>query len=90
MKRVGIVVCLAMLVLGLTVPAVKAADEIENQIKQGLKLYQQGKYNEAVDELEFAVAQLRQRRPPPFPVFSPRRQKDGRPKSPSLIPFPGP
>lgn len=62
MKRVAVIICLAMLALPLAAPAVNAADEIEDQIKLGLKLYQDGKYNEAASELEFALAQLRQKK----------------------------
>ena len=52
---------LLSLALILLVPApAKAEDDIGEQIKLGLKLYEQGKINQAVSELEFALAQLRQ------------------------------
>ncbi|MBW1712362.1 MAG: hypothetical protein JRJ59_04360 [Deltaproteobacteria bacterium] len=38
------------------------ADEIADQIELGLKLYKEGKIAEALSELDFAVAQLRQKK----------------------------
>ncbi|MEW5914119.1 MAG: hypothetical protein AB1814_16300 [Thermodesulfobacteriota bacterium] len=60
MKKLACLVSAAMLVLGLALNA--AADEISDQIQQGLKLYQQGKISQALGELEFAVAQLKQKK----------------------------
>jgi hypothetical protein len=60
MNRFGAVIIIAMLSVGLALPA--AADEIADQIKQGLKFYQGGKISQALGELEFAVAQLKQKK----------------------------
>ncbi len=56
--------CIVLVIVALVaaLPLAAAADELEDQIKLGLKLYQQGKYNKAAEELEFALAQLRQKK----------------------------
>jgi hypothetical protein len=61
MKKIGgaIAACLALFSLGLA-PA--WADEISDQLDKGLKLYQQGKLSEALQEVEFAAAQMRQKK----------------------------
>lgn len=51
---------LVALILLLTTAA--WADEISDQIKRGLKLYQDGKITESIGELEFALAQMRQKK----------------------------
>ncbi len=38
------------------------ADEIGDQIKRGLSLYEKGKITESISELEFALAQMRQKK----------------------------
>ncbi len=43
-------------------PSTVRADEIADQLQQGIKLYQQGKVSEAISEIEFALAQLRQKK----------------------------
>ncbi|RJX33874.1 MAG: hypothetical protein C4525_08380 [Desulfarculus sp.] len=60
MKRPFCLFAALTLSLGLALTA--AADEISDQIGQGLKLYQQGKISQALGELEFAVAQLKQKK----------------------------
>ena len=60
MKRFGAVIIITLLSLCLALPA--AADDIKDQIKQGLKLYEDGKISQALGELEFAVAQLKQKK----------------------------
>jgi len=60
LKHFCIIMVTAALVAAL--PLAAAADDVEDQIKLGLKLYQQGKYNQAAEELEFALAQLRQKK----------------------------
>lgn len=61
MKRVlTILVAMTALVLAGTLPA--AADQIEDQINKALKLYQEGKVSQALTELDFAAAQLRQQK----------------------------
>ncbi len=56
--------CIVLVIVTLVaaLPLAAAADEVEDQIKLGLKLYQQGKYNQAAEELQFALAQLRQKK----------------------------
>lgn len=60
MKNLLIVLAVLMLTLGPALPA--AADEISDQIQQELKYYQEGKLSQALGELEFAVAQLKQKK----------------------------
>lgn len=60
MNRFWAVVIIVALSFCLALPA--AADEIADQIKQGLKLYQDGKISQSLGELEFAVAQLKQKK----------------------------
>jgi hypothetical protein len=43
------------------VPAA-AADEIAQQLEQGLKLYQDGEVSQAIEEVSFALAQMRQKK----------------------------
>ncbi len=60
MKKFGVICSVFLLSLCLALPA--AADEIADQIKQGLKFYEDGKISQALGELEFAVAQLKQKK----------------------------
>ena len=57
-----------LLALGMTVllalalaPAA-AADEISDQLEKGLKLYKQGELSQAIGEIEFALAQIKQKK----------------------------
>ncbi len=59
MKKLGI---LAIVLSLLVMPAAALADEIADQIKQALKLYEDGKISAALEELNFASAQLRQKK----------------------------
>ena len=62
MIRTGLSLMMAaLLLLGAgSLPAL--ADEISDQIKRGLKLYEDGDLTGAVEELEFALAQMRQQK----------------------------
>jgi len=60
MKQRLIACLLALLSLAATLPA--AADEISSQLEKGLKYYQEGKFSQAIGEIEFALAQLRQKK----------------------------
>ncbi|MGD9123757.1 MAG: hypothetical protein PVG60_01630 [Desulfarculaceae bacterium] len=54
----GLALCLAFSISA----GVAVADEITDQIKQGLELYEKGKVSEAINELDFALAQMRQKK----------------------------
>ncbi len=43
-------------------PALASDDEIAQQISRGLELYRQGKLTQAISELEFALAQMKQKK----------------------------
>lgn len=59
MKKIGaLIIVISLLVM----PATVLADEIADQIKQALKFYQEGKISAALEELNFAAAQLRQKK----------------------------
>jgi hypothetical protein len=61
MKRaLTIALAVTALVFAGSLPA--AADQIEDQINKALKLYQDGKVSQALAELDFAAAQLRQQK----------------------------
>lgn len=59
------------------------ADEVADQIKEGLQLYEQGSYSEAVSALNFAVGQIQQKQaaslkevfPPPLPGWQAEESK---------------
>lgn len=58
----GFKVLLALLVLGLVIQAGPArADEIADQLKEGLEAYQKGDYRRAVEVLNFSVGQIQQK-----------------------------
>ena len=46
----------------LILPAAAMADDISDQLKQALKFYEEGKIAEALGEVDFAAAQLRQKK----------------------------
>lgn len=48
------------LTLALALPA--AADEISGQLEKGIKLYQDGKLSQAISEIDFALARLKQKK----------------------------
>ncbi len=52
------VIVLAVVILGLMGMAGARADEISDTIERAKKLYQEKKYSEAVDELQFVVGQI--------------------------------
>jgi len=60
MKRWPIACLLLLLSLAVALPA--AADQIGGQLEKGLKLYQEGKLSQAISEIEFALAQLKQKK----------------------------
>lgn len=62
MKKIWLVPIILMAAAMLLGPAPALADEIEDQINQALQLYQDGKLSKALSELEFAAAQLRQKK----------------------------
>lgn len=51
-----------VVILGCGWSGLAAADEVTDQIELGLKLYKEGNINEALSELEFALAQIRQKK----------------------------
>jgi hypothetical protein len=55
-------VLIALFIAPLCVPASSSADEISEQIQRGLELYEKGNLSEALEELNFAVAQMRQKK----------------------------
>ena len=59
MRILSILSIAVALMVWTSLPA--AADEVTDQIEEGLKLYKEGKYAQAASELEFAVQQIRQR-----------------------------
>ena len=50
--------CAALMVL----PGAALADDITDMIKRGLKLYEEGNLSQAMEELNFALAQMRQKK----------------------------
>jgi hypothetical protein len=44
------------------VPAAAAADEVAQQLERSLKLYEDGKVSQAIEEVSFALAQMRQKK----------------------------
>ncbi len=54
-------ISITVLLLVLCLPAWAAADEVVRSAKAGLKYYQAGKLRKAMQEFQFAAAQLRQR-----------------------------
>ena len=52
--------CLIGLIMCLATPAM--ADEISDQVETGLKLYNEGQLSQAISEIEFALAQMRQKK----------------------------
>lgn len=62
MKRFHtIIIALTALCL-LILPTAAMADDISDQLKQALKFYEEGKISDALGELDFAAAQLRQKK----------------------------
>lgn len=57
----GVVKLLLVLTFATFLQATAQADEIIDQIKEGLQLYEQGSYSEAVTALNFAVGQIQQK-----------------------------
>jgi hypothetical protein len=54
----------------LAAPAAQA-DDITDQLERGLKLYKEGKYGEALGEIDFASAQIRQKKADTFAAAFP-------------------
>lgn len=58
-KRIlAICLCAALMAL----PGTAMADEIGDMIKRGLKLYEEGNLSQSMEELNFALAQMRQKK----------------------------
>ena len=60
MKRLFSAASVVLLSLALALPAM--GDEISGQLEKGLKLYNEGKLSQAINELQFALAQLKQKK----------------------------
>ena len=60
MSRVLALLSALVLLFSLTGPAL--ADEIGDQLNQGMKFYKEGKISQAIGEIEFALAQLKQKK----------------------------
>ena len=41
------------------------ADDVSDQVDEAMKLYKEGKYSQAANELEFAVQQIREKQAAP-------------------------
>jgi hypothetical protein len=65
MKKLGIL-CALLAALALLGAATVQADEITDQLERGLKLYKEGKYGESLNEIDFASAQIRQKKADTF------------------------
>lgn len=53
---------IAVLLLLFSLASVALADEISDQLKQGMKFYEEGKVSQAIGEVEFALAQMKQKK----------------------------
>lgn len=60
MKRFFALSMIALLALALTSAA--AADEISDQLEKGLQLYKQGQLSQAMGEIQFALARIKQKK----------------------------
>jgi hypothetical protein len=60
MPRKILTLCLCTALMAL--PATALADDIGDMIKRGLKLYEEGKLSKSMEELNFALAQMRQKK----------------------------
>ena len=58
-KAIALILILS---LGMVLPLAASADDTLDAIEQGLDLYKKGKFSKAIGELEFALAQLRQKK----------------------------
>jgi hypothetical protein len=58
--RVGWIRFFALAALGVFCVSHARADEVSDQIKEGLELYQKGSYSEAVGSLNYAIGQIQQ------------------------------
>lgn len=83
-----IIACALVMAWTLALGAAPAkADEISEQLERGLKLYKAGKVNEALAEVEFATAQMRQKKAEGFAVIFPEAPagwKADKPESQSM------
>lgn len=57
-KLLILCLCATMIIL----PGTALADDIGDMIKRGLKLYEEGKLSQSMEELNFALAQMRQKK----------------------------
>jgi hypothetical protein len=57
-KFLTLCLCTALMVL----PGTALADDITDMIKRGLKLYEEGNLSQSMEELNFALAQMRQKK----------------------------
>ena len=57
-KFLAICLCAALMLL----PGAAMADDVADMIKRGLKLYEEGNLSQAMEELNFALAQMRQKK----------------------------
>ena len=53
---------IATLLFLLSLAGAALADEISDQLKQGMKFYEEGKVSQAIGEVEFALAQMKQKK----------------------------
>ncbi|MCB2192617.1 MAG: hypothetical protein KQI62_13685 [Deltaproteobacteria bacterium] len=60
MKRFAVVIVALFFLTSLS--SVALADEISDQLKQGMQYYQEGKVSQAIGEVEFALAQMKQKK----------------------------
>lgn len=61
MKKTLLTLAALALTLGLALPPAQA-DDVTDQLERGLKLYKEGKITEALSEVDFAAAQMRQKK----------------------------
>lgn len=62
MKKTGLIFSMFAALALLLTPAAALADDISDQLKQALKFYEDGKIAQALTELDFAAAQLREKK----------------------------
>jgi hypothetical protein len=70
MKK-AFVVCALFTGWALLAASMALADDITDQLERGVKLYKEGKYGEALGEIDFASAQIRQKKADTFAAVFP-------------------
>ncbi len=71
MKIKSILLILAVSAACLLIPRIASADQISEQIQRALQFYQQGKLTQAMDELQFALSEMRRKKASALPAVFP-------------------